>query len=372
MFRPFWRAQARGGPKIDRATLRDADALIVRSVTPVDRALLAGTPVRFVGSATAGVDHIALQDLREQGIVFANAPGSNANSVVDYVLAALACLFPTMDQLHGKTVGIVGCGEVGSRLLRRLQGLPLTCRVYDPFLAPGSVPGLGPLEAVLDADIISLHTPLTKTGPYPSYQLLNAVRLAELHPGTVLINTARGGVVDNAALAAGLQTNQDLRVVLDVFENEPTIDGRLLDRVHLLTPHIAGYAVEAKIRSTEMIYRALCEFLQCENGWPVGERGSPVDVAALLAQDKNDLPLALIRHCYDLGEESRDCRTALTAKGSNQATVFDRLRREYPARGEMGLRPLLLPDDLAEPSRQSLLRLGFAIGEEPPGMLDSR
>ena len=246
------------GRSITTADVRDADVLLVRSVTLVNRALLAGSAVKFVGSCTIGTDHVDQNYLTEAGIHFAFAPGCNAQAVVEYVWAALQGL--AVDVTAAR-VGVVGCGNVGGRLLRALHNKKVNAVGNDPFLSPADFP-LVDLDVVMQCDVICLHTPLTKTGTHPTFHLFDQSRINQLKAGAVLLNAGRGAVIDNAALLQRLEQQQDLQVVLDVWENEPAIDGNLLAQVAIGTPHIAGYSAEGKLRGTEMVYEALCAFLQ--------------------------------------------------------------------------------------------------------------
>ncbi len=250
------------GRAIARQDVRDAEILLVRSVTRVDESLVRDTPVRFVGSATIGTDHLDLAGLRQRGIAVANAPGCNAEAVVDYVIASLSRARP--DWL-GETVGIVGCGNVGRRLYRRLRALGVACRCYDPFLTPAAQPDLCTFPEVLEVGILCLHTPLTREGPHPTHHLFDARTLARLRPGSLLLNAGRGAVVDNGALLEELRAGR-IGAVLDVWEGEPAIDPALLQAVALGTPHIAGYSLEGRVRGTLMVYRAWCEWAGLPEG----------------------------------------------------------------------------------------------------------
>src|SRR5690606_1378137 len=245
---------------MDRHHTREADILVVRSVRAIDRALVENTGIRYVGTCTAGFDHLDIQALDELGIRWRSAPGCNAESVVDYVFSCLAALGVNF---FDATVGIVGCGNVGGRLHRRLQSLGIKSHCYDPLLNQ-NLPHLVSLDAVLESDIVCLHAPLTRGGQHPSFHLLGSGQLQKLRKGATLISAGRGGVVDNAALKQLLAQRDDLQVVLDVWESEPDIDRELFERVSFGTPHIAGHAFDAKVRGTEMIYRDVCAFLERE------------------------------------------------------------------------------------------------------------
>ena len=188
------------GRALTAEQVADADVLLVRSVTRVDSNLIENSRVRFVGSATIGTDHIDRGYLAKRGIAFANAPGCNAEAVVDYVLATLCRLQPNW---LNASVGIIGGGNVGGRLYRRLRALDVDCLCYDPFLDASEQPDLVSFEEVLGADVLCLHTPLTTTGPYPSYHLLNGGVLAKLAADTLIINAGRGGAIARTGVAAG-------------------------------------------------------------------------------------------------------------------------------------------------------------------------
>lgn len=309
------------GRNITAADVRDADILLVRSVTDVNAALLQGSAVKFVGSCTIGTDHVDTAWLAQHKICFAYAPGCNANAVVEYVLSALLAL--EID-LSRKKIGIVGCGNVGGRLLRCLQNAGADAFGYDPFLHNSDLP-LAIFSEILQCDVICLHTPLTKSGAFPTFHLFNADVINALKPGTLLLNAGRGAVIDNRALLQRLQTKEDLLTVLDVWENEPSIDPALLAAVTIGTPHIAGYSAEGKLRGTEMIYSALCSFLQCTIPPPS------------ITLDGEITP-------YDLLADDAALRMRFPVDG---AQAFDRLRKLYVARREGGFPHLLAPDQSA-------------------------
>ncbi|KMQ56662.1 erythronate-4-phosphate dehydrogenase [Pseudomonas aeruginosa] len=249
------------GRAIDRAALAEVDVLLVRSVTEVSRAALAGSPVRFVGTCTIGTDHLDLDYFAEAGIAWSSAPGCNARGVVDYVLGCLLAMAEKRGaDLAERTYGVVGAGQVGGRLVEVLRGLGWKVLVCDPPRQAREPDGeFVSLERLLaEADVISLHTPLNRDGEYPTRHLLDETRLAALRPGTWLVNASRGAVVDNQALRRLLEGGADLEVALDVWEGEPQADPELAARCLIATPHIAGYSLEGKLRGTAQIYQAYC------------------------------------------------------------------------------------------------------------------
>jgi erythronate-4-phosphate dehydrogenase len=245
--------KAVAGRPIPVEELNDADALMVRSVTKVNEALLAGKPVKFVGTATAGTDHVDDAWLKQAGIGFSAAPGCNAIAVVEYVFSALLMLAERDGfALRDRTVGIVGVGNVGGRLQKRLEALGIRTLLCDPPRADrgdeGEFHSLD--ELVAQCDVLTFHTPLFKDGPYKSLHLADDALIRALKPGTILINACRGPVVDNAALLNRLNAGQELSVVLDVWEPEPDLSVALLALVDVGTAHIAGYTLEGKARGT--------------------------------------------------------------------------------------------------------------------------
>jgi erythronate-4-phosphate dehydrogenase len=347
------------GREITAATVRDADALLVRSVTRVNESLLAGSRVKFVATATIGTDHVDERYLALRGIGFASAAGSNANSVAEYVVAAMLELAHRRKfRLRDKTLGVVGVGNVGSRVVRYAEALGMRVLQNDPpreraeFPAsftdelpdtptpgpsgagefdsavplPGGVRGgfrspFVSLDRVLaEADIITLHVPLTREGPDATFHLFDKDRLAALElRRPILINTARGAVIDNKALLKAIDGEKIGATVLDVWENEPNISPELLDVVDLGTPHIAGYSLEGKVNGTRMIYEAACRHF----GWPA--TWQPVLPPPPAIELTGDL-YADVRRMYDI--------TADDAALRKNVRDFDKLRAEYPVRRE--------------------------------------
>ena len=233
--------------EITRATVADSQALFVRTRTQVDSALLHGTRVRFVATATIGTDHLDIPYLEQQGVAWASAPGCNAQAVCDYVEEAI-------NQFdNGKTLGLVGCGHVGSKVKAMAERRGMRVLVSDP--PKGMHLPLEQLAA--EADVITFHTPLTRTGAFPTYHLCDAAFLSHCRAGTLIINAARGGVVDEEAL---LQSG--LPCAIDTWEGEPDINRNLLQHAWLASYHIAGYSLEGKINASQMVLDAFCRFFQ--------------------------------------------------------------------------------------------------------------
>lgn len=325
------------GRHMTAADVCDADALIVRSVTKVNSQLLDGSKVKFVGTCTIGVDHLDQAYLDGHGITWSSAPGCNANSVVEYVYSALSHL--NINWL-GLRVGIIGRGNVGGLLYKRLkaQGVDVVC--YDPHLDYALNPDLVSLEAVLACDVVSMHTPLVKSGVHPSFHLLGVDELRRLKTGAVLLNAGRGAVINNQALLQVLNERPDLRVVLDVWEPEPDISLALLDKVELGTPHIAGYSYDGKLNGTEMIYQACCRAFGIAPQASLQSLVPPLDNNQLLIHTQSDTwanTRTLIKQVYDIAADDARLRELAAQARAGKADFglgFDNLRKFYPARRE--------------------------------------
>ena len=202
--------------ELSAENIRDADVLIVRSVVKIGQALLENSHVKFVGSCTAGVDHLDTVYLDKKNIIWSGAPGCNANAVVEYVLSVFASLYQAQDQNFdwwNRSVGIIGCGNVGGRLHKKLTSLGVKTQCYDPLLASETCENLTTLERVLTCDIVCVHVPLTKSGPFPSHHLLGEKELKQLTPNAVLISAGRGAVIDNQALLSFLKSGAILLTI---------------------------------------------------------------------------------------------------------------------------------------------------------------
>jgi erythronate-4-phosphate dehydrogenase len=323
------------GRTMTAADVADADILLVRSVTQVNEALLAGSKVKFVGTATIGEDHIDREYLKSRGVGFASAPGCNAQAVVDYVMSALSVLVDTRGiDFSDLTVGIVGVGNVGLLLRRRLEEMGLSVLAVDPFRDEEDVGELSSLEQVLQADVVTLHTPLEKEGQHPTWHLINETTLNQMKDDACLINASRGAVVDNKALLEHLRTHEDFCAILDVWENEPELDRELLNHCALGTPHIAGYSLDGKMRGTEQVYHGVCEFF----GLPVrGKLAQFLPEPGIKRVDFSDqVPMhqalrTAIRASYEIRVDDGVMRSEMR-HSKDLKTSFDKLRREYPLR----------------------------------------
>lgn len=306
-------------------------ALFVRSVTPINPSTISDFgDIRFIGSATIGTDHIDIHHLNQHHIHFANAQGCSKHSVAQYVITAILNLRPAYRH-QSITLGIVGLGNIGSTLADYATKLGWQVVGYDPFLPPSSF-NHADFDATLSCDVISIHTPLTRTGLHPTHQLFNKNHLDKLNDNALLINSARGEIIHEADLLNAIK-QKNLQVVLDVFPNEPSVSQALLDHVQLATPHIAGYTLEGKVRGTDMIYQAFCQTF----GLPVQQNLAPLlppnpyHWSDFVTQTQTDLPAAL-KHFYDIIKDDGDLRAV-----NHQDVLpadFDRLRKNYALRRE--------------------------------------
>ncbi len=328
------------GRSINRAALENVDLLLVRSVTRVDRELLDGTAVKFVGTCTIGTDHLDLDYLEQAGIDWASAPGCNARGVVDYVLGSLLALAELRgDTLAQRSYGVVGAGEVGGRLVEVMRGLGWDVRVCDPPRQAREAGGFVSLDEVLaECDVVSLHTPLNMGGDWPTFHLFDQERLSNLRPGAWLINASRGAVVDNVALRDVLLQRPDIDAVLDVWEGEPQVDVELAGLCRIATPHIAGYSLDGKLRGTAQIYAAFCAVRGLE---PAVELAQLMPGAALTeltfasCTEPADMLATLCRAVYDPRRDDADFRRSLVGDEARRRAGFDLLRKRYPARREI-------------------------------------
>lgn len=363
-FAAFGDVELIAGRQIDAHSVADADALIVRSVTRVGDALLDGSRVRFVGTATIGTDHVDRAALERRGITFAAAPGCNARSVAEYVVAVLLELEAELQRdLRGATLGVVGVGNVGSRVAEVAQALGLRVLLCDPPRAEreagfASV-SLGVL--VRACDVLSFHVPLERDGAHRTRHLLDAVASQELRPDAIVLNSSRGGVVDDEALAIACAAGR-AEAVLDVWETEPEPSAAMLGVVRVATPHIAGYSLDGKLAGTRMIADALAAFLGRAAPAPELFRAPIASPVIDVSGSGRAAVRAAVRAVYDVRADDARLRAALGAAGREpgaRGAAFDRLRRDYPVRREFAGHEVR--GDLDLEARATLVALGFAV-----------
>jgi len=365
-FAPLGKVRALRTQEVTRDAVRDAEILIVRSETRVNKELLEGSKVRFVGTVTIGTDHIDTGYLASKGIRFASAPGCNANSVGEYCAAALLVWSHRIGEpLRGKTLGIVGVGNVGSKVARVGETLGMDVLLNDPPRARqnGGTAFL-PLDQLMDADVVTLHVPLTKTGSDATYHLFDEARIRRMKEGSVLVNTSRGQVVDSVGLRSALFSRHLSNAILDVWEGEPRIETGLLDKVMIGTPHIAGYSLDGKLNAVRMVYEEVCSFLGTVPQWiddsslkdsppPVIRVGESVTAPEIVAHDA-------VRQAYDIELDDYMLRKIMAFPPAEQGTYFMKLRAEYRTRREFVHRIVELSADQAA-ARELLGKLGFSV-----------
>ncbi len=350
-------------------SVKNADMLIVRSITRIDKKLLNGSNIRFVGSATAGTDHIDTEYLSGAGIQFANAPGANADSVVEYVLAALALLSSRSgEHLLEKSIGIVGCGNVGGRLAARCAALGMTVFLNDPPREEKEGGTLfTPLPELLGrCDIVSIHTPLMDVGRHATRGLISHEQIELLREGTWLVQTARGGVCDEGSLTQARRQGRLSGLVIDVWDNEPLPNSQLIEVADVATGHIAGYSIDAKRQGVMMIREAASRFFGASgnSAESVGDQivrtitGSPWATSEVNHLD------SVIRQMVDIRGDDQRFRAAM-ARALGRAMAFHTYRAEYPERYSFSA--YTAPATSTDARISSAPDLLIALGLQAPG-----
>jgi erythronate-4-phosphate dehydrogenase len=335
-FSAFGKVQLFPGRKLNNQILKDADILVVRSITKVDEELLKNTRIKFVGTATTGNDHVDQEYLKKKNIFFADAKGCNADSVAEYVITALMKIASEKNIiLKNKTFSVIGVGNIGSRVMKLIETLGMHILKNDPPLERAEKANdFVSLDEALQADIISFHVPLTIDGRDKTYHLLNSQNLKRLKDNSILINSSRGEVIDNKALQE-ITYSKKLKLIIDVWENEPEINKELLKNSEIGTAHIAGYSYEGKLNGTRMIFNALRKFLGEEKNWnPVlPSIENPVQRLTSMGGIENNL-YHLFKSIYNIDDDDSGLRKILKMDNINSANHFDKLRKEYKVRRE--------------------------------------
>lgn len=308
------------------------DALLIRSVTPINADNIPNPKnLKFIGSATIGTDHVDEWFLKKHHIHFANAKGSSKHSVAQYVITAILNQNPHF--IHQKiTLGIIGLGNIGGTLAKYANDLNWQILGYDPYLPKSELNNSNFNDLLKNSDIISIHTPLTKIGDYPTYQLFNQSIFKQLKNNAILINSARGEIINQDDLLKAIH-DKNLQVILDVFPFEPNIDKYLLDKLTIATPHIAGYTLDGKLRGTDMIYQAFCEFFNLpiaqnmENILPPNEFYWQALKGELLKSNVD-----ILKDYYDILKDDNQLRQICDDKVDG--VDFDNLRKNYELKRE--------------------------------------
>jgi erythronate-4-phosphate dehydrogenase len=336
-FGSLGRVVKKPGRQIDSSDLSDADILVTRNLTTINAETLDGTAVRFVASATIGTDHVDHEYIKRRGIGFSNAPGSNARAVAEFVAACLIELEGRGHlRLKNSVLGVVGVGHVGREVVELGRALGMTVLCNDPPRQRAEPDGeFIELDKICaQSDVITLHAPLTDREPDRTRHLFDRQRLAKLSDRTILINTARGAVINNEALLEELDRGR-LHAVLDTWEFEPCPLADLLQhpRVLIATPHIAGYSAEGKLAATDITYRAACDHFGQSLAWDSRNALGPASDAEII--EIRTLSDA-VRHTYDLGADDRNVRDVASFDPPERSRAFDSLRDRYNYRREFG------------------------------------
>lgn len=316
------------GSAITRSHLTDADCLIVRTRTHCNPDLLADTPVRFIGTATIGYDHIETRWCESKGIVWANAPGCNSGAVAQYIQAALQEISTRKRfQISDKTLGIIGVGHVGSKVEKIARELGMRVLLNDPprDRKEGGHQFTSLTNLLRNSDLVTIHVPLNGEGDDKTAGMVDRAFLESMQPGAILINSSRGEVIDEEAVIRWMQEQHTmhrldseyfpLSLILDVWPHEPLLNRQLLDLTTIATPHIAGYSVEGKYNATRMIVSAVADFfhLNCDALKPLVKNGVPVKPGGTPAR-------------YDIMADDRRLRESPES--------FEQQRNTYPERWE--------------------------------------
>lgn len=362
LFSQFGEVILKHGRKITADDLIDVDALMVRSITKVNAELLAkANRLCFVGTATAGFDHVDTRLLAQKQISFSNAQGCNKISVGEYVLSSLLFLAHKYDlKLEHMSLGVIGAGCTGSEVIKRAKALGLSLLICDPLLQASGDPKYSDyvtFEKALEADIISFHVPLVKGGDYPTYHLLNAQLLDSLNTTKFIINASRGEVIDDLALTQALKHKSYLHLIKDVWEGEPNIAyPELIPLADIATPHIAGYAYEGKCRGTYMLYEKLCEITK-QQAIPFNSLLKPSEVSEVQVRGEISLDLLrrLVNLVYDVRRDSDTFRRCYS-----DAASFDNMRKQYVERRELAS---LTIKGASKAEQAKLSDLGFSLSD---------
>jgi erythronate-4-phosphate dehydrogenase len=362
--------QTFSGRKITPEVATDADCLLVRSITPVNEKLLANSKIKFVATATIGFEHVDIEYLNNRGIDFASAPGSNANSVADYLVAALLSVAQKHKiTLEGKSIGVVGVGNVGSKVARKCAVLGMNVKLNDPPLfRQTSDTKYRPLNELFDCDFITLHTPLTREGEDKTYHLADEKFFASLKTGCIFINTCRGAVHETDALKNAIKQNKVSAVILDVWEKEPNIDCELLRMVDISTPHIAGYSLDGKIAGMIMIYEATCKYFGLKPKHKIEDFLPPPTVPQITIDKIDAAPQTLlhqtVQQVYPINRDDFNTREIAMVEPDKRGKFFDDLRKNYPVRREFQNTTIILATESTEDTENKLKGIGFKVKKQ--------
>ena len=342
------------GAAITKKELMNADAVITRTRTKCNEETLEGTPVKAIATATIGYDHIDTGYCEKHGILWKNAPGCNAPSVAQYITSLLLRLSLRHDfSLEGKKLGVIGAGNVGKRVIAKAKALGMEVLVNDPPRAEAEGPaGFCSLETITrEADIITLHVPLEKSGPHPTYHLADESLMKSMKSSAFLINSSRGSVADNEALKKMLKEKRIAGAALDVWEKEPEIDPELMALLDFATPHIAGYSTDGKANGTAASVHFIADFFGFSG---MGDWYPDVPQPANREISVSTLAEAVFAS-YDIASDDMRLR--------NSPQTFEKQRGDYPLRREFPAYFIKNAEELAPELKKTLSALGFRLAE---------
>lgn len=311
------------GKDLTPSLVKDADALIIRTRTHCNRGLLEGSKVKFIATATIGFDHIDTEYCREAGITWTNAPGCNSASVAQYLHSSLILLQESKGiNLSEATIGIIGVGNVGSKVAKVAQELGMRVLLNDlPREDKEGKQNFSSLQTLAkECNVLTFHVPLYKEGKYRTYHLADTAFFQSLKQKPIIINTSRGEVIETDALLNALETKLISDAIIDVWENEPAINLTLLKKVFLGTPHIAGYSADGKANATRMSLDALCRYFNIQADYQIIPPAP--SQPQITAETLSDAYLQI----YDPRQDSNALKT--------HPELFEKLRGDYPLRRE--------------------------------------
>lgn len=337
-FENFGEVELHNGREINPSICKNADALIVRSITKVNEELLKNTSMKFVGTATIGTDHIDQEYLNKSNIAFSSAAGCNSYSVAEYVFSALTYVANKYSlNLSKQSIGVVGYGNIGKKVVAIAEVLGMQVVVNDPPLQrTTNERDFSTLEEALKCDIVTCHVPLNKSGIDKTIHLLSEENINLIKENGILINSSRGPVVSNEALKKILEEGKKIFTVLDVWETEPNYDSDLLKLVNIGTPHIAGYSYEGKVNGTVLIYNALAKHLGVKVNWkPKLKEVVNNRVECNGIESAEELLQKIFNKSYNVIEDDILLREGLSLLNDERLEHFDKLRKNYKIRREL-------------------------------------
>lgn len=358
---PYAKVTYLPGNQINRNSIAGTDALLIRTRTKCNPELLSGTPVKFIGTATIGFDHIDTDFCKKNEIKWSNAPGCNSSSVQQYIASALLRISAESEfSLKDKTLGIIGVGNVGSKVQNLANALGMNVILNDPPRARKERKKIfSSLDHLLhESDIITMHVPLNMDGQDKTYHFFNSETFNKVKKGSWFINSSRGEVVETEALKDAIGGEKLAGTVIDVWEREPEIDIPLMHMAFLATPHIAGYSVDGKANGTSMIVKDLCESFDIPLGdWYPSEVPAPPEPVLTIdcnGKSNEEILRRAVFHTYNIVED--DIRLRF------DPSRFEKERENYPVRREFSCYTIDLKDGNEE-IKKLLKSLGFKVAE---------